>query len=314
MRVVVLDDHQAVAAELADWPSGPAWTVEFQHERLAGPDAVVARLTDADAVVVMRERTPLPAPVLERLPRLRLVVTGGMRNAAIDTAAAARLGITVCGVPGSSPATAELAWALLLALVRSVPVEDAAVRAGRWQSTVGTGLAGRTLGIVGLGRLGTRMVPVARAFGMDVLAWSPNLTDEVAAAAGAVRVDEDELFRRSDVVSLHLVLSERSRGTVGREELALLGPQGYLVNTSRSGLVDRDALLAALHAGTIAGAALDVFDVEPVPPDDPLLTAPRTVLTPHLGYVTRDNLAHWYAGAVTALHAHAAGSPVHVLP
>ena len=314
MRVVVLDDHQAVAAELADWPSGPAWTVEFQHERLAGPDAVVARLTDADAVVVMRERTPLPAPVLERLPRLRLVVTGGMRNAAIDTAAAARLGITVCGVPGSSPATAELAWALLLALVRSVPVEDAAVRAGRWQSTVGTGLAGRTLGIVGLGRLGTRMVPVARAFGMDVLAWSPNLTDEVAAAAGAVRVDEDELFRRSDVVSLHLVLSERSRGTVGREQLALLGPHGYLVNTSRSGLVDRDALLAALHAGTIAGAALDVFDVEPVPPDDPLLTAPRTVLTPHLGYVTRDNLAHWYAGAVTALHAHAAGSPVHVLP
>ena len=314
MRVVVLDDHQAVAAELADWPSGPAWTVEFQHERLAGPDAVVARLTDADAVVVMRERTPLPAPVLERLPRLRLVVTGGMRNAAIDTAAAARLGITVCGVPGSSPATAELAWALLLALVRSVPVEDAAVRAGRWQSTVGTGLAGRTLGIVGLGRLGTRMVPVARAFGMDVLAWSPDLTDEVAAAAGAVRVDEDELFRRSDVVSLHLVLSERSRGTVGREQLALLGPHGYLVNTSRSGLVDRDALLAALHAGTIAGAALDVFDVEPVPPDDPLLTAPRTVLTPHLGYVTRDNLAHWYAGAVTALHAHAAGSPVHVLP
>ena len=313
MRVVVLDDHQAVAAELADWPSGPAWTVEFQHERLAGPDAVVARLTDADAVVVMRERTPLPAPVLERLPRLRLVVTGGMRNAAIDTAAAARLGITVCGVPGSSPATAELAWALLLALVRSVPVEDAAVRAGRWQSTVGTGLAGRTLGIVGLGRLGTRMVPVARAFGMDVLAWSPDLTDEVAAAAGAVRVDEDELFRRSDVVSLHLVLSERSRGTVGREELALLGPQGYLVNTSRSGLVDRGALLAALHDGTIAGAALDVFDVEPVPPGDPLLTAPRTVLTPHLGYVTRENLAHWYAGAVTALHAHAAGAPVHVL-
>jgi phosphoglycerate dehydrogenase-like enzyme len=236
-----------------------------------------------------------------------------MRNAAIDTAAAARLGVTVCGVPGASPATAELAWALLLALLRSVPLEDAAVRAGRWQSTVGTGLAGRTLGVVGLGRLGSRMVPVAKAFGMDVLAWSTHLTDETATELGAVRVDKDELFRRSDVVTLHLVLSERSRGTVGRHELALLGPQGYLVNTSRAGLVDREALLQALHAGTIAGAALDVFDVEPVPPGDPLLTAPRTVLTPHLGYVTRDNLAHWYAGAVTALRAYAAGSPVHVL-
>lgn len=313
MRVVVLDDHQAVASALAEWPSGPGWSVEFQHARLSGPDAVVERLADADAVVVMRERTPLPAAVLERLPRLRLVVTGGMRNAAIDTAAAARLGVTVCGVPGSSPATAELAWGLLLALLRSVPLEDAAVRAGRWQSTVGTGLAGRTLGVVGLGRLGSRMVPVATAFGMDVLAWSTNLTDEAAAAAGAVRVEKDELFRRSDVVSLHLVLSDRSRGTVGRDELALLGPQGYLVNTSRSGLVDRAALLAALHDGTIAGAALDVFDVEPVPAGDPLLTAPNTVLTPHLGYVTRDNLAHWYTGAVTALHAFAAARPVHEL-
>ena len=313
LHVVVLDDLQAVAAGLADWPSGSGWSVAFEHERLGSDDAVVDRLADADAVVLVRERTPLPAAVLQRLPRLRLVVTGGMRNAAVDAAAAARLGVTVCGVPGSSPATAELAWALLLALVRSVPLEDAALRAGRWQSTVGTGLAGRTLGVVGLGRLGTRMVPVARAFGMDVLAWSTHLTDEAAAAAGAVRVDKPELFRRADVVTLHLVLSERSRGTVGPQELALLGPQGYLVNTSRAGLVDRGALLTALHEGTIAGAALDVFDVEPVPADDPLLTAPRTVLTPHLGYVTRDNLAHWYAGAVTALHAFAAGAPVHVL-
>ena len=313
MRVVVLDDHQAVAAQLADWPAGPAWSVAFQHERLPTADAVVARLAEADAVVLMRERTPFPAEVLERLPRLRLLVTGGMRNAAIDLDAAARLGITVCGVPGSSPATAELAWGLLLALLRSVPREDAAVRAGRWQSTVGTGLAGRTLGVVGLGRLGSRMVPVAKAFGMEVLAWSTHLTEQAAAEAGAVRCDKDELFRRSDVVSLHLVLSERSQATVGREELALLGPQGYLVNTARSGLVDRQALLDALHAGTIAGAALDVFDVEPVPADDPLLKAPNTVLTPHLGYVTRDNLAHWYTGAATALRAYAAGAPAHVL-
>jgi phosphoglycerate dehydrogenase-like enzyme len=313
MRVVVLDDYQQVAAELADWPARSGWSVEFEHHRLAGDDAVVDRLAHADAVVVVRERTPFPAQVLERLPRLRLLITGGMRNPAVDLPAAARSGVTVCGVPGSSPATAELAWALLLALLRSVPLEDAALRAGRWQSTVGTGLAGRTLGLVGLGNLGSRMVPVAKAFGMQVLAWSANLTDEGAEAAGAVRCEKAELFRRSDVVSLHLVLSDRSRGTVGREELALLGPQGYLVNTSRAGLVDRDALLEALHVGTIAGAALDVFDVEPLPADDPVLSAPRTVLTPHLGYVTRDNLAHWYGGAVTALRAFAEGAPVHVL-
>lgn len=313
LRVVVLDDYQGVAEELADWSSLAGWSVEFEHARLADDDALVARLADADAVVVTRERTPFPAEVLRRLPRLRLLVTGGMRNAAVDVQAAARAGITVCGVPGGSPATAELAWALLLGLLRSVPLEDAALRSGRWQSTVGTGLAGRTLGLVGLGNLGGRMVPVAKAFGMEVLAWSTNLTDEAAGRAGAVRCDKDDLFRRSDVVSLHLVLSERSRWTVGREELALLGPQGYLVNTSRAGLVDPAALLEALHAGTIAGAALDVFDVEPLPADDPLLSAPHTVLSPHLGYVTGDNLAHWYGGAVTALRAFASGSPVHVL-
>ncbi len=313
LRAVVLDDYQRVAEGLAAWPSLAGWSVEFVHARLASEDAVVDRLAAADAVVVMRERTPLPATVLERLPRLRLVVTGGMRNAAVDLDAAARTGVTVCGVPGASPATAELAWALLLALLRSVPLEDAALRRGRWQSTVGTGLAGRTLGLVGLGNLGRRMVPVAEAFGMAVLAWSPNLTDQAAERAGAVRCAKDELFRRSDVVSLHLVLSERSRGTVGREELALLGPQGYLVNTSRAGLVDTAALLEALHGGTIAGAALDVFDVEPLPAGDPLLSAPNTVLSPHLGYVTRDNLAHWYGGAVRALRAFAEGAPVHVL-
>ena len=314
MRVVVLDDPQRVAEGLADWGSLTGWTVEFEHERLPDADAVVQRLAGADAAVLMRERTPFPAQVLDRLPALRLLVTGGMRNAAIDLEAAAARGITVCGVPGASPATAELAWALLLALLRSVPAEDAAVRAGRWQSTVGTDLAGRVLGLVGLGKLGSRMVPVAQAFGMQVLAWSPNLTAEAASAVGETRVDKAELFRRADVVSLHLVLGERSRGVVGREELALLGPTGYLVNTSRAGLVDRSALLDALHAGTIAGAALDVFDEEPMAPDDPVLQAPRTVLTPHLGYVTRDNLARWYGGAVEDLRAFAAGTPVHVLP
>lgn len=251
--------------------------------------------------------------MLERLPQLRLLVTGGMRNAAIDLAAAARLRITVCGVPGTSPATAELARGLLFALLRQLPVEDAALRAGRWQTTVGTGLAGRTLGVVGLGNLGRRMAPVARAFEMDVLTWSANLTAEAASAAGATRVEKEELFERSDVVSLHLVLSEPTRHVVGRRELELLGHAGYLVNTSRAGLVDQQALLDALHAGTLAGAALDVFEQEPLPGDSPVLTAPRTVLTPHLGFVTRDNYAHWHGGAVEDLRAFAAGTPVLVL-
>jgi phosphoglycerate dehydrogenase-like enzyme len=313
MRVVVLDDYQRVAPGLADWSSLTGWSVEFEHERLPDADAVVQRLTGAHAAVLMRERTPFPAEVIARLPDLRLLVTGGMRNAAIDLAAAAAHGVTVCGVPGASPATAELAWALLLGLLRSVPAEDAAVRAGRWQSTVGVDLSGKVLGLVGLGRLGSRMVPVAHAFGMQVLAWSPNLTADTAAALGATRVDKGELFRRADVVSLHLVLGERSRGVVGRDELALLGPKGYLVNTSRAGLVDRAALLDALHAGTIAGAALDVFNDEPLPADDPVVHAPNTVLTPHLGYVTRDNLARWYRGAMQDLAAFAAGRPVNVL-
>lgn len=312
-RVVVLDDYQQVAEELADWSSLTGWAVEFESERLVGADAVAARLAGADAVVVMRERTVFPASLLARLPRLRLLVTGGMRNAAIDLDAAAAQGVTVCGVPGASAATAELAWALLLGLLRSVPGEDAALRAGRWQGTVGIALEGRTLGLLGLGDLGRRMVPVARAFGMDVLAWSAHLTAEAAQQAGATRCDKDELFRRSDVVSLHLVLGERTRSVVGREELALLGPRGYLVNTARAGLVDRAALLDALHDGTIAGAALDVYDEEPLPADDRLLLAPRTVLSPHLGYVTRENYAHWYGGAIVALQAFAAGAPVSVL-
>ncbi len=313
LRVVVLDDYQVVAEGLADWASLTGCTVEFEHGRLADADAVVERLAGADAAVLVRERTAFPAEVLERLPQLRLLITGGMRNAAIDLTAASRLGITVCGVPGTSPATAELAWGLLLALLRQLPVEDAALRAGRWQTTVGTGLVGRTLGVVGLGNLGRRMVPVARAFEMDVLAWSANLTPEAAGAAGATRVGKEELFERSDVVSLHLVLSERTRHVVGRRELELLGPAGYLVNTSRAGLVDQQALLDALHAGTIAGAALDVFEHEPLPGDSPVLAAPRTVLAPHLGFVTRDNYAHWYGGAVENLRAFAVRTPVHVL-
>lgn len=310
--MVVLDDWQAVASGLAPWEDVPG-TVEFEHGRLRG-DALVERLADADAVVVVRERTRLGEDVLSRLPRLRLVVTGGLVNAALDLPACARHGVAVAGVPAPSAATAELAWGLLLALLRGIPTEDAAVRAGGWQRTVGLGLQGRTLGLLGLGKLGSRMVPVARAFGMDVLAWSPHLTDERAAVAGVRRVERDELFAASDVVSLHLVLAEATRGIVGAEQLRLLGPQGYLVNTSRSGLVDGDALLTALREGTIAGAGLDVFDEEPLPEGSPWRTAPRTVLTPHLGYVTVEQYRDWFAGAVRALVALAEGrEPEHLL-
>ena len=280
MRVVVLDDYQAVAAELADWPSESSWSVAFEHGRLGGDDAVVARLAGADAVVVMRERTPLPAAVLARLPRLRLIVTGGMRNAAIDLeqrrAAASRSAASRAHRrrPPSSPGPC-CSPCCARCRTRTAPCARAAGRAPSARDS-----RGATLGLVGLGKLGRRMLPVARAFGMDVLAWSTNLTEQAAAQVGSVRCEKHELFRRSDVVSLHLVLSDRSRGTVGREELALLGPRGYLVNTARAGLVDRAALLDALHSRTIAGAALDVFDVEPLPADDPLLAAPTPCSAP----------------------------------
>jgi len=313
MRVAVLDDYQGVAPGLADWSSLNGTTVTFFSDHLADSDRLVARLGDFDAIVVMRERTAFPAALLDRLPRLRLLVTPGMRNAAIDLEAASRLGITVSGVGGSSVATAELAWGLILSLVRQIPGQDAAVRAGQWQSTVGTGLAGRTLGLLGLGTLGRHMARIGRAFDMDVVAWSQHLAPETAREVGALAVPRDELFRAADVLSIHLVLGARTRHLVGTAELALMKPTAYLVNTSRAGIVDRAALLAALHAGRLAGAGLDVFDEEPLPADDPVLAAPRTVLTPHLGFVTREVYEGWYAGAVEDLAAFRLGKPVRVL-
>jgi phosphoglycerate dehydrogenase-like enzyme len=274
---------------------------------------LVERLAGADVVVAMRERTPFPAEVLARLPRLRLLVTTGMANAAIDVAAAARQGVVVSGTAGSGAATAELAWALVLAVARGVAADDRAIRAGRWQERLGIELAGSTLGLLGLGRLGSAVARYAHAFDMRVLAWSEHLTPERAAEQGAELVDRAELFRRSDIVSVHLKLSERTRGLVGAAELDLLGPDGRLVNTSRGPIVDEAALLAALHGGTIAGAALDVFDVEPLPADHPLRSAPRTVLTPHVGYVSRQAYAAMYGQCVEDVLAWLDGAPVRVL-
>jgi phosphoglycerate dehydrogenase-like enzyme len=262
----------------------------------------------------MRERTPFRESLLTRLPRLKLIVTAGKRNAAIDMDSAREQGIVVAGVGGGpSGSTAELTWALILAVVRHIPAEDARVRAGGWQHTVGTDLAGRTLGVLGLGRLGSQVATVGLAFGMDVIAWSANLTDERAAAVGATRVEKADLFARSDVLSVHTVLSDRTRGLIGAAEFAAMKPTAFLVNTSRGPIVDSDALLKALHDRQIAGAGLDVFDAEPLPAGHPLLQAPNTVLSPHIGFVTETTYRSWYTGMVEAISAFLAGEPVNVL-
>jgi phosphoglycerate dehydrogenase-like enzyme len=236
-----------------------------------------------------------------------------MGNVAIDVAAAKANGVVVCGTGIKGPPTAELSWGLILALARKIPAEDAAMRSGGWQTTIGADLEGATLGLVGLGRLGKRMVPVAKAFGMDVLAWSENLDPEAARALGAEPVGKLDLFARSDFVSVHYKLGERSRGIVGAAEIGAMKPGAYLINTSRGPLVDESALLAALRAGTIAGAALDVYDSEPLPVDHPLRMAPNTVLTPHIGYVSRGTYERFYGDAVEDIHAFLAGAPMRLL-
>jgi len=313
-RVAVLDDYQQAALASTDWsPLAGRADVSVFTDHVADPAALAARLAPFEVIVAMRERTPFPAELLRRLPALKLLVTTGMANAAIDLAAARDLGVLVCGTGGSAASTAELTWALLLALVRSVPAEDARVRAGGWQHTVGRELAGRTIGLLGLGRIGERVAGYARAFGMEVIAWSQHLTAGRASACGAELVSKPDLFARAGIVSIHVRLSERTAGLVGAAELALLGRDGYLVNTSRGPIVDEAALIAALHGGVIAGAALDVYATEPLPAGHPLRSLPRTVLTPHLGYVSTEGYAVFYGDAVADIVAWLGGSPVRVL-
>lgn len=311
--IAILDDYQHAAEAMADWSSLDGCTTTFFHEYIADPDTLVEVLQPFEIVAAMRERTAFPRSVLERLPNLKLLVTTGPFNAAIDIDAAAELGITMCGTLGTPTPTPELTWALILSLARQVPREDAAIRAGHWQVSVGTELAGRTLGLLGLGRQGMQVAPVGVAFGMDVIAWSPNLTTERAEAVGARLVTKDELFQQSDFLSVHLVLSDRSRHMVGEAQLRTMKPTAYLVNTSRGPLVDQAALVRALHEGWIAGAGLDVYDVEPIQPDNPLLTAPNTVLTPHLGYVADKNYRVFYGDIVEDIAAWLAGSPVRLI-
>lgn len=312
-RVAVIDDFQRVAAEMADWsPARADGELVFFADHLADEDALVARLADFDAIVAMRERTPFPGALLARLPRLKLLIATGMFHQTIDFETAKARGIIVCGSengPGLAT-TVEHIWAMILALARRVHDEDAAIRAGGWQVSLPPLLAGKTLGILGLGNLGRAILPLARAFGMKPIAWSRNLSAEAAAEAGVESVDYERFFAESDVVTVQLKLSPRSIGYVGAGEFARMKPSALLVNTSRGPVVDEPALIEALRTRRIAGAALDVFDREPLPTDHPLRELPNTLLTPHMGYVSQETYRVFYTTAVEALVAFRAGRPI----
>ncbi len=313
MRCAVLDDYQDVAAGMADWNRLPL-DVEFLHDPVA-PDALAERLAPFEVVVAMRERTRFDRALLDRLDRLRLLLTSGMVNAAIDLGHAASRGVVVSGTPGLAHPTAELTWALLLSLARHVPAEDALFHAGGpWQTTLGFDLAGRRLGLIGLGTVGRRVARYAAAFDMRISAWSRNLTDERCREAGVERATTlDALLREADVVSVHVVLGPDTRGLIGERQLALMRRTALLVNTSRGPIVEAGPLAEALRAGTIAGAALDVFEEEPLPPSHVLRSAPNLVATPHLGYVTEGNYRLYYGSIVEGIEAWLAGAPVRVL-
>jgi phosphoglycerate dehydrogenase-like enzyme len=314
LRVAVLDDYQNAAREFGPWSElADCAVVTVFNDHLTDVAGLAARLAPFEVVVATRERTRFPRQLLEQLPRLRLLVRTGMGTAPVDIAAANELGIVVSGTDGYGTSAAELTWALILALVRHLPAEDAGVRGGSWGLTVGTDLAGATLGVIGLGSLGRQVAAVGKAFGMRVIAWSQHLGPAVAAAAAVEAVTKEALLRTADIVTIHVRLSERTTGLISGPDLALLKPTAYLVNTSRGPVVDEAALIEALQAGRIAGAGLDVFDIEPLPAGHPLLTAPRTVLTPHIGYVTVSNYRAFYSGAVEDILAFQAGQPIRVL-
>ena len=299
INIAVLDDYQHVALSMADW-SGlqDRASIEVFSDTIAEPDALIARLQPFDVICVMRERTPLPRAILKRLPRLKLIVSTGPKNASIDHAAAEEHGIVVKDTRGSLAAPTELTWALIMASARHVAAEAASFRTGGWQRTVGDELKGRTLGVLGLGHIGGHIARIARAFDMAVITWSDRTTAEQATEVGATLVTKDRLFAEADIVTIHLVLVEATRGLVGAEELAAMKPTAWLVNTSRGPIVDEAALIAALRARMIGGAALDVFNVEPLPAGHPFRTLDNVVATPHLGYVSRQQYAVWYADTV----------------
>ena len=298
-KIAVLDDYQGVALKLADWSAVAARAdVDVFRDHLADADAVAARLLPYDIVCVMRERTPLGAALIERLPNLKLIASTGPRNASIDLKAAAARGVSVVHTGYFGGPTVELTWALILAGARHLIAEAAAVRGGGWQHSIGDDLSGKTLGVIGLGHIGLQVAMIGLAFGMRVLAWSQNLTAEKAAAAGAAWASKEDLLRHADIVSVHLVLSERTRGLIGAAELALMKRSARLVNTSRGPIVAEAALIAALKTGQIAGAAIDVYDVEPLPANHPYRNLDNLLATPHIGYVSRGLYERFYRDTV----------------
>jgi phosphoglycerate dehydrogenase-like enzyme len=318
MRLSILDDYQGVALDMADWSPVSARGVEIAVERFpfVDEDAAVRALAHSELVSAMRERTPFSRSLVARLPQLKLLITTGMRNASFDMAALKDRGVTVCGTGGpggGNEDTAELAWGLILGAARYIAEDHQLMRQGGWQTRVGHRLAGKTLGLLGLGRLGSAVARVGLAFGMKAIAWSQNLTDERAAAHGVERVEKEELFRRSDVLSVHLVLSPRSRGLVGAREIGLMKPSAILVNTSRGPICDAMAVIVALQEGRLAYAGFDVYDKEPLPIDHPLRTAPNVILTPHIGYVTDENYRSSYPQIVENVMAFLDGNPIRVI-
>jgi phosphoglycerate dehydrogenase-like enzyme len=300
---------------VADWSkvSGDL-DIKVFNAHLGGADKVIAALAEFDIVCAMRERTAFPRGVIEKLPQLKLLITTGLRNASIDTAAAKERGIVVCGTPSVGSPTSGIAIGLMLELTRRIGYENARMKAGvPWQTTIGMDLEGLTLGVLGLGKLGTRTARIAQAFGMKVIAWSQNLTPEKCKEIGVGYVGKEDLFRQSDIITIHVVLSQRTRGLIGAKELGLMKPTAYIVNTSRGPIIEEAALLSALRENKIAGAGLDVFDVEPLPVDHPLRSMDKVVLTPHLGYVSIQNYRAYFAGVVEDIRAFLDGKPVRVI-
>jgi phosphoglycerate dehydrogenase-like enzyme len=299
IRIAILDDYQNVALEMADWsPIAGRADITVFNDHLTDPDAFVERLLPFDVVCVMRERTPLPRSVIERLPQLKLIASTGPRNASIDVEAAAERGIVVAHTGYNPRSTIELTWALILAGDRHVATENAHLRVGGWQLTIGESLHRRTLGVLGLGKIGSEVAKIGVAFGMDVIAWSQNLTPDRAQAFGARLVSKEELFRSADILTIHLVLSQRTKGLVGAAELHAMKPSARLINTSRGPIVDEPALIEVLRQRRIAGAALDVFDIEPLPPDHPFRSLDNVLATPHIGYVSRELYRIFYGDTV----------------
>ncbi|MBO7742925.1 D-2-hydroxyacid dehydrogenase family protein [Paenibacillus sp. MWE-103] len=316
IRCAVLDDYQQVAMSMADWSSvADRVQIDVFQRHFDDEAALAAAIADCEIVVIMRERTPFRRSLFERLPRLKLLVTTGMRNASVDLAAASERGIVVCGTRGGGEGTTELTWALILGLARKLVQENEALRGGGpWQQSIGADLTGKRLGLLGLGHIGGNVARIGQAFGMEVSAWSQNLTADKAEAAGArLAASKEELLAGSDIVSVHLVLSDRTRGLIGARELGLMKPTAYLINTSRAPIVDRDALIAALREGRIAGAGLDVFETEPLPADDPFRSLPNVLATPHIGYVTEAAYRGFFRGVVADIEAYLNGSPANVL-